>query len=788
MSRSLAWIAIFATAVSLSNLTSPAIAFAQSTAAPPPSATGEAPPPAAAPPAADTAAPPAATPPTVTAETVPDAPPASIEGSDSTSAGPSPSEWETRDRDVNESNTLTGGAGLLRTQHAESGSPGQFRLGIVGEWFSAGFLCTTRFPCPNPNPGGQPVTSDTMNHTGATISIGASLVQLGPGVLEAYGSTSVYANSDTANRPALLQVLGDSNLAVKYSAPVGDVLRLGLFTELWLINASGEVGLDGSGTGARFGGIATGDLRGLSSHIPLRFSTNIVYSLDNTGEVVAPVETARGAASTPPVDRVPVTRIERYGLGINRVDHVDLYLGGEALLLDERIRPFVEAHVLIPSNRQRYKCEPNNPSGDLCLKEDSVAPTTLTLGARFFPWKRGFSVLAALDIGLTGTANFIEELQPLPPWTLFFGAGWAVDTWDRPPVVKNVEKVVERGRPVVHVVGLVHEKDKNLPVAGALVAYRDHADLYPLSTSPDGKFGDDVAPGTYTFDIKADGYKPGSCDVDAAPKSVGAEVDVDCALEALPRVGMITGHVRDAVTNQPVAGVQVVVTDALKKELRLTSDANGGFRFEGVAPGESEISVIADGYLALVAPTDVKPRQESSVDLLLRPAPKQPKVQITAKEITIREQIQFALDSAVILPQSFGLLTEVADTLIRHGEIRHLEVQGHTDTSGTADHNHVLSEERADAVRAWLVQHGVNTDRLVSHGFGQENPLVPNVTAANRAKNRRVQFIILDRADAAPGAPGSAAPPAAPTGPAGPAGSAAPPAPPPRKPNPLPGF
>ena len=58
-------------------------------------------------------------------------------------------------------------------------------------------------------------------------------------------------------------------------------------------------------------------------------------------------------------------------------------------------------------------------------------------------------------------------------------------------------------------------------------------------------------------------------------------------------------------------------------------------------------------------------------------------------------------------------------------------------------------------------------DRLAPHGYGQERPLVPNVTAGNRARNRRVQFIILEKGDAAP------APGAAPTE---------------RKKNPLPGF
>ncbi len=85
----------------------------------------------------------------------------------------------------------------------------------------------------------------------------------------------------------------------------------------------------------------------------------------------------------------------------------------------------------------------------------------------------------------------------------------------------------------------------------------------------------------------------------------------------------------------------------------------------------------------LVVPADVKARQESAVDLALRPKPKQPKVTVTAKEITIKEQIQFALDSAVILPESFGILTEIADTVIRHPEIKRVEVQGHTDNSGT---------------------------------------------------------------------------------------------------------
>jgi len=664
-------------------------------------------------------------------------------------------DWALRDTVLNEGSTLGGASGLLRTQHAQASAPGQFRLGFTTEWFSAGFLCTPQFPCPNPT-GGAPLTTDTVSHIGGTLSLGVSVAKLGPGTLEGYAAVVAYANSDSANRPALLQVLGDTDFGVKYMAPLGDLMHVGGFMELWLINGSGSVGLDTGGTGARFGAVATADLRGMRSSVPLRFSTNIVYVLDNTADVLVDVENARHSH---------VTRIERFGLGVNRVDHYDFLLGGEALLAEGRVRPFVEGRVQAASNyRQNFVCTPNNPSHDHCLAGDTVVPSTLTLGGRFFPWKRGFSLLAALDIGLGGTSDFIEELQPVPPWTLFLGAGWAVDTWEHPPIVKteSVADVVN-----VHVVGFVHEKDKNDPVVGAVVAYRDHSELSRLATGPDGKFGDDVPPGNYTFEITADGYKAGACEVAASSAGVAggsrvvpspsdprqpmrevrprAQVDVDCPMESLPRLGTVVGRVRDADTNQTLPGIRVTMTDAQHKELTGASDASGGFRFEGVSPGTAQLSVVAEGYLALITPEDVKARQESSVDLLLRPKPKDPEVQVTTKEITIRHQIQFALDSAVILPESFGILTEVADTLIRHPEIRRIEVQGHTDNSGTPEHNRQLSEERSESVRGWLVQHGVGPDRMLAKGYGQTRPLVPNVTAANRAKNRRVQFIISDR-------------------------------------------
>lgn len=73
-----------------------------------------------------------------------------------------------------------------------------------------------------------------------------------------------------------------------------------------------------------------------------------------------------------------------------------------------------------------------------------------------------------------------------------------------------------------------------------------------------------------------------------------------------------------------------------------------------------------------------------------------------------------------------------------------MEVQGHTDSTGTAAYNLKLSQERADAVRDYLVNHGVPPDELTARGYGLTMPIADNKTAAGRAQNRRVVLQVLE--------------------------------------------
>jgi len=101
--------------------------------------------------------------------------------------------------------------------------------------------------------------------------------------------------------------------------------------------------------------------------------------------------------------------------------------------------------------------------------------------------------------------------------------------------------------------------------------------------------------------------------------------------------------------------------------------------------------------------------------------------------------IYFDFDKATLRPDSETALRHVLDLLIQNPALA-LEVQGHTDDTGTAEHNQTLSEQRAASVIAWLAGHGISATRLTPKGYGASRPVADNKTPEGRAKNRRVEL------------------------------------------------
>jgi outer membrane protein OmpA-like peptidoglycan-associated protein len=716
--------------------------------------------------------------------------------------------------------SLEASTGLMHVVEARSGKPGTFRMNLLSGFYSgSGFLCNAEAPCTTA-PGASPSSEDSVDFVGAHLGISATLFPF----LEAFVGFHNTATSNSRGVPQLLQVLGDMNVGAKVYWPSDPdtIFLFGGQLNLWLLNGTGSVGLDGGSTSFSIKGLATLDLDNRinpEDRIPLRFDLNLGYLIDNAGNIVNEIE-----ETPPPRGRgARISRIERFGLDIDRVDSVELGLAAE--YVHEIVRPFIEWSADLAMNRQSYVCNIDQAAaaGDMCLGEHQelgAMPSRFTLGAKLYPWaERGLAFTAAFDIATGASGTFLEEIAPELPWQLYLGVGYALDTELPKPIIQKIQVAAPPAPPAAparrYFIGSVTNTKTSEPIPGARLTL-DGRNMSGIVTAEDGTFQSlDLEPGNYTFTVSAENYKKGQCigtipldgqaaPIDTAPTPGAApapggvpgaaqpgqpgydpnqpqaaavqpaqpapaapgapysvpgqgapgpspsgngpvEVRLACQLDPLPPVGAVVGRLIDAVTNAPVANASITITDRLGRSLELRSDGAGSFRFDNVPPGQVTIRAQSDGYLASVNAFTIEARKDVQARITMNPRPTSPNVVITGKELKLKSQVHFQNDSADILPDSMALLEEMADVLAANSDITLVEIQGHTDNTGEAAYNLRLSQERADAVREALIRLGVSSDRLSAKGFGPQKPLVPNTNDANKARNRRVQLIILER-------------------------------------------
>lgn len=105
----------------------------------------------------------------------------------------------------------------------------------------------------------------------------------------------------------------------------------------------------------------------------------------------------------------------------------------------------------------------------------------------------------------------------------------------------------------------------------------------------------------------------------------------------------------------------------------------------------------------------------------------------------ILKGVNFESGSAVLTPDSYRVLDEVVRSLMAKPDVK-VEILGYTDNVGKASFNLGLSERRAEAVKQYLVNAGVDAARVTTKGYGEENPVAGNTTPEGRAQNRRIEF------------------------------------------------
>lgn len=105
--------------------------------------------------------------------------------------------------------------------------------------------------------------------------------------------------------------------------------------------------------------------------------------------------------------------------------------------------------------------------------------------------------------------------------------------------------------------------------------------------------------------------------------------------------------------------------------------------------------------------------------------------------------IQFDFNKATLRPENREVLAKIAGVLLT-SQLYRVQIYGHTDDIGSEEYNLNLSERRAQAVRDYLIEAGIDSGIITTKGFGKSNPLVAGVSAQARQKNRRVEIGIID--------------------------------------------
>ena len=263
-----------------------------------------------------------------------------------------------------------------------------------------------------------------------------------------------------------------------------------------------------------------------------------------------------------------------------------------------------------------------------------------------------------------------------------------------------------------------------------------------LLKAPDGErkggtdFAVDVHPGEFPLIATADGYRTLEQSVLVPAQPTHA---LTLTLEEL------TGTVR--LTVQEPGGTPISGRWAADRG-EPVGFTNGAASF--LLPiGLHSLEITADGYRPRTTSVEVPADQtvDVAVTLMLERA------RVTREKIEILDKVYFETAKAVIRPESFPLLDQVAAILTERTDITKVQVEGHTDTRGPDARNLKLSQARAESVRAYLLGKGVAAERLVAVGFGETRPVDKAETPAAWDQNRRVEFVILERVEEPPAQP-----------------------------------
>lgn len=589
------------------------------------------------------------------------------------------------------------GIGNLFVPSARLGARGVVRVSLLGE-----YLNQTNFP-----------VLQAQNIRSA-VTFAASFQPFDWG--EIFVSYGAAANSNNRTSPNLIQALGDLNLGIKLSREWARGLHAGVDVRLLTFSGVGNQGIDRFAVGFKPMLLGTFDFRTLTHYLPVIFTLGLGVTLDSTAGLVT---NQRLNAS------------EEFALNVNRYNRFNFGLAAEIPF--PVVTPVIEYSLAAPLGVPMG--ELTGPDGKF-INASSAMNQQLGLGLKLTPFK-DLTLTTGFNLGLTRSVGL--GVPATPPWNFFVGAGFAIDPFQRGET-KIVETIRERKLEVAkapaatRIEGVVTDQSNGQVLTGVVV---NVSGVKPSATDEAGRYESlPLTAKSVKVTIAREGFKPAEREVTL---DASKPTKLDVALE--PDAKKAKFAVSATANKRPI-----------KADISFSGTATSKLQTpEGAAPAEIElpagtytITATADGHMAQTRDVQVQAGGKLVVAFDLQPMPKKILVIFKGDKIEILQQVRFATGKSEILPESFNLLQQVVDAIVKNN-VKRVRVEGHTDNRGVKAANQTLSEDRARSVKEYLVAQGIDAERLESVGYGDSKPIAPNLTARGRELNRRVEFIVLEK-------------------------------------------
>jgi len=316
---------------------------------------------------------------------------------------------------------------------------------------------------------------------------------------------------------------------------------------------------------------------------------------------------------------------------------------------------------------------------------------------------------------MTDSFNINTGWGVTPPWAAVVGVSYCADFVSEAPADGMIA-------------GTVYNSKTEEPLMANIALYgENNAMIASAASDEDGTLQfKKIEPGIYSIGAKATGYVDNKMNIVV---KAGETTPLDIPLT--PDKGTLIIKIQEIEGDAPQTAEVTIGS--------MASETITGSTEKTLASGTYMVTADAldSGYLPFSKEVRIEPGQ--TVELLITLVKEEFKI--------VLPEVYFETAKSEVKQESYAILDGAAETIVKiigGNPTAKIEIQGHTDSRGDDDYNMQLSNDRASAVRDYLVsKHDIKANRLVAKGYGESKPASSNATEKGMSLNRRVEFIIL---------------------------------------------